>query len=350
MLLEVDLTKKIGAFSLTAQFKLTGEKHGVFGPSGSGKSTLMSLLAGLYKPDRGKIVLNGQTLFDHQKKINISPAKRRVGVVFQHSHLFPHLNVKKNLLFGWQRTQPGDRRASPEEVMKALDLEGLQRRRVNNLSGGERQRVALGRALLSFPNLILLDEPLSGLDQEFKFQIIPYLKKALDQFGIPFLFISHSLQEIRLMADNVLVFDKGPLTQMTSEELARKHLFGGQRGYVNLLHLQAPVPKGDLWSYDWEGTKLVLTEGGCNGDNLFQLGAKDITLFKHHPEATSARNILSCQVSDIFADGNRVGVELLTQSGQLVTQIVPESVRELGIQKGTRLVAVIKASAFRKLY
>ena len=127
-------------------------------------------------------------------------------------------------------------------------------------------------------------------------------------------------------------------------------MVSGSRGYANLLHLSPPRPHGDLWSYRWGGTELILTEPGEEGDNLFELGAKDITLFKRHPVATSARNLLPCRVADVFGDGNRIGVDLACNGGHLISQIVPESIHELDIRKGSEVVAVIKASAFRKLY
>lgn len=351
MELEVDVDKKIGDFSLQVAFSLAGTKCGIFGPSGSGKSTLMHILAGLLTPDRGRITLDGLSLFDSKKGINLAPQQRRVGVVFQHSHLFPHMNVRRNLMFGWQRTPAQERRITPAAITEALNLDHLLDRGVNRLSGGERQRVALGRTVLACPRLILMDEPLSGLDQELKFQIIPYLRKVLEQFDIPLLFISHSLEEIRLMTDEVLVFDQGRVEQrLAVEDLARRHLVSGSRGYANLLNLSSPQPLGDLWSYQWGNTELILAEPGGRGDNLFELGAKDVTLFKKHPEATSARNLLPCRVSDVFGDGNRIGVDLAFDGGHLISQIVPDSVRELGIKKGAEVVAVIKASAFRKLY
>ncbi|MDA3786134.1 MAG: molybdenum ABC transporter ATP-binding protein [Deltaproteobacteria bacterium] len=351
MLLEVDVAKKTGNFSFQAAFDLTGKKWGIFGPSGSGKSTLMHILAGLLTPDRGRIILDGVSLFDSEKKINLPTQQRRVGVVFQHAHLFPHMNVRRNLLYGWQRTPLAERKISPEAIIAALNLEHLLERGVDRLSGGERQRLALGRTVLSCPRLILMDEPLTGLDQELKFQIIPYLTKVLAQFDIPFLFISHSLEEIRLMTDEVLIFNQGRMEQrLPAEELARRDLVAGGRGYANLLHLSSPRLKGDLWSYQWGATELILMEGGGKGDNLFELGAKDVTLFKRHPEATSARNLLPCRVSDLFGEGNRMGVDLLVKGSHLVSQIVPESVRELDLKKGSEVVAVIKASAFRRLY
>jgi molybdate transport system ATP-binding protein len=351
MNLDVALRKNYGGFKLDVAFSLTENRCGIFGPSGSGKSTLMHLLAGLLEPDEGRIELAGQTLFDSDRRINVPPEKRRIGVVFQHAHLFPHMNVRRNLLYGWKRTPEAERRIDPQALARVLQIDQLLERGVNSLSGGERQRVALARTVLACPRLILMDEPLNGLDEELKFQIIPYLNKVFSEFAVPLLFISHSLHEMRLMADEVLVFEGGHIEQrLRAEELARRSLVTGSRGYANLLTLSAPRPQGDLWLYHWEGNELVLTESGAVGDNVFELAAKDITLFKRHPEASSARNMLPCRVAEIFGSGNRIGVELACGSGRLICQIVPDSVRELDIRQGAEVIAVVKASAFHRLY
>jgi molybdate transport system ATP-binding protein len=211
--------------------------------------------------------------------------------------------------------------------------------------------VALGRTVLACPRLILMDEPLSGLDEELKYQIMPYLKKVFSEFDLPLLFISHSLHEMRMMADEVLVFEAGGVRdRLPAEELARRSLVTGSRGYANLLTLAAPQPHGDLWLYQWGETPLILTEPGGASDNVFELAAKDITLFKRHPEASSARNLLPCRVAGLYGAGNRIGVELDCNGSRLICQIVPDSVRELDIHEGGEVIAVIKASAFRRLY
>lgn len=351
MNLEVAIKKDFGRFVLDADFALDQKRCGIFGPSGSGKSTLMHLLAGLLDPDSGRISLDGRVLFDSEKRINVVPEERRIGVVFQHSHLFPHMSVRRNLFYGWQRTPAAERRIEADALIRVLNLEPLLGRGVGSLSGGERQRVALGRTVLACPRLILMDEPLTGLDRELKYQIIPYLRQAFAEFDIPLLFISHSLEEVRLMTDEVLVFEQGrPSERLSAEELARRSLITGNRGYANLLTLNSPAPHGDLWRYLWGESELVLTEPGMSGESLFELAAKDITLFKRHPEATSARNLLSCRVTGIFGAGNRVGVELDCNGGRLICQIVPEAERELGIREGVEVIAVIKASSFRRLY
>ncbi len=351
MELKATLSKKFKDFTLEADIAVRADRCGVFGPSGSGKSTLMNLLAGLQRPDHGRIELAGRVLFDAAARIDLPPEERRIGVVFQHSHLFPHLNVRKNLFYGWQRTRASERWLDPESLIQVLDLGHLLTRGVASLSGGERQRVALARTVLSCPRLILMDEPLTGLDEALKYQIIPYLKKVFSEFDIPLLFISHSMQEMRLLTEEVLVFERGRVREsLPAEALARQQLGTGSRGYANLITLRDPRPQGDLWSYRWGGLEFIATDSGNSGDNLFELGAKDITLFKRHPEATSARNLIACRVESLFGEGNRVGVELSCPGGRLVSQIVPDSVRQLELREGTGVTAVIKASALRRLY
>jgi molybdate transport system ATP-binding protein len=350
MQLDVSVQKKQGSFQFDAEFSLTGHRIGLFGPSGSGKSTLMHLLSGLLKPDSGSIRLDDTVLFDSAAGVNLPPDKRRVGVVFQHSYLFPHMSVRRNLLYGWRRTPEQERYIQPESIIEVLNLAHLLDRGVNLLSGGERQRVALARTVLTCPRLILMDEPLTGLDEELKFQIIPYLNKVFASFAIPLLFISHSLLEMQLMTEQVLVVAKGRVAwKIATEELARSVWAESRQDYVNLLRLGRPQPQGDLWAYPWGDVRLVLTDEGDNEETIVELNAREILLFKRHPEATSARNMLPCTVRKIVSIGNRVRVELQCGSQQLSAQIVPESMRELELAEGKEVVAVIKASAFRRL-
>ena len=350
MRLTVSVQKKLGQFQFAADFDLTGRRIGLFGPSGSGKSTLMHLLAGLLRPDCGSIRLDDTVLFDSARGIDLAPEQRRVGVVFQHSLLFPHLSVRRNLLYGWRRTPEAERRIDPEAIIEVLHLGHLLDRGVNLLSGGERQRVALGRTILTCPRLILMDEPLSGLDEELKFQIMPYLNTVFSRFEMPLVFISHSLLEMRLMTEQVLVVEEGQVThQMFTEELAQSPWAAPRQGYVNLLRLGRPEGQGDLFRYPWGDVHLVLTEQADNDENIFELDAREILLCKHHPEATSARNLLPCTVRQLLRVGNRVRVELQCGTETLIAQIVPESMRELELAAGRAVVAVIKASAFRRL-
>ena len=351
MKLEVSLEKTLGDFSFSAGFTVEGRRIGVFGPSGSGKSSLMHMLAGLLKPDSGFIRLNGDALYDSTGGINQPPEKRRVGVVFQHAHLFPHMSVLRNLLYGYKRIAAKERKVDPEALIEVLNIGPLLDRSIDSLSGGERQRVALGRTVLSCPRLILMDEPLTGLDGELKYQIIPYLKKVFDEFDIPLLFISHSLNEMRLMTDTVLEFAGGRLKAQTSaHDLALRRMSNSQVGYINLLELHDPRPLDGLFAYRWGEQEIILSAGNRESVGMFELSSKDITLFKRHPEATSARNMLQCRVSKIFEAGNRSGLELDCNGQMLISQVVSEAVRDLDLRPGSEIIAVIKASAFRRLY
>jgi molybdate transport system ATP-binding protein len=342
--------KSFGAFTLDTDFTVTGEQVGIFGNSGSGKSTLVGLLAGLSTPEEGEIFLDGECLFSSSQGINVPPQRRRVGIVFQQPTLFPHLSVESNLLYGFRRCAPEHRSIDFTALVSVLKLDGLLKRGVNKLSGGEKQRVALGRAILANPRLLLMDEPLSALDDSLKFQIIQYLKSASEQFGIPYLFISHSLLEIRLMTEQVLAVAEGRVLGLTTpEQLARQRMGQSQVGYINLLKAQALRKMGGLYVYRWGNAELFVSAGDDAPSAMFELSSRDIILFKKHPEAVSARNLLKCTVADVFPSGNKVGVELRCGDQSLVAEVVVQAADELAIQAQTEIYAVVKASSFRRL-
>ncbi|MDA8126718.1 MAG: molybdenum ABC transporter ATP-binding protein [Deltaproteobacteria bacterium] len=220
MKLEVAVNKRLGRFRLEMAFICQGQRLGLFGPSGSGKTSLVGILAGLTRPDGGHIRLDGDPLYDSRRGICLRPEERRIGIVFQKPHLFPHLSVRANLLYGRKRCAAGTGGTDFDTLVELLEIGPLLERGVNHLSGGEQQRVAIGRAVLANPRLLLMDEPLSGLQVRLKAQIIPYLREVGERFGIPYLFISHSLTEMRLMVDQTLVVDQGRVvTQVRPEDL-----------------------------------------------------------------------------------------------------------------------------------
>ena len=350
MELSVNVAKSFGEFTLRADFTLKGDRLGVFGASGSGKSTLVNLLAGTMAPDDGTILLDGECLYSRSERINVAPERRRIAMVFQDPHLFPHLSVRNNLLYGYKRCVPEDRRIELDSVVEVLKLADLLDRGVSNLSGGEQQRVAIGRAVLANPRLLLMDEPLSALDDQLKFQIIPYLKGVCEEFAIPFVFITHSLVEMRLMAERVIVFEKGGIVQQaTADQLARQRMGTSQVGYINLFRLKDSRRVDGLTAYRWGDGELLLTTGPTGEEGLFELSSRDIILFKRHPEAISARNLLQCRVVSAFEVGNRTGLELECGGGRLVAEIARMAAEELDIREGGEVFAAVKASAFRKL-
>ncbi|MEI8032893.1 MAG: molybdenum ABC transporter ATP-binding protein [Chlorobiaceae bacterium] len=350
MKLHIDIEKTLGRFSLQVATDLSGERLGIFGDSGSGKTTLIHLVSGLLRPDRGEIHLDGECLFSSRKGVDLSPEKRRIAIVFQQAMLFPHLSAKNNLLYGYNRQRDAERSIRPEALIELLQLEPLLHRRVRHLSGGEKQRIALGRAVLANPRLLLMDEPLSALDDTLRFQIIPYLKSVSEEFWIPYLFISHSMTEMRLMAEQVIVVKGGRLAQETTPEgLARARMAESQGGYLNLLRLEDPVEQNGLVSWSWGRNKLLVSAGRIESRSLFELSSREIILFKKHPEAISARNLLECTVKEMFDSDGRVGVVLSANGDQLVAEIVRTASDELGVEPGTTLFAAFKASAFRQL-
>lgn len=351
MQLDVSLSKSFPGFKSSFDFSLTSSRCGVFGPSGNGKSTLMHLLAGLLEPDSGSIVLNDHPIYDSSMGINLPPEQRRIGVVFQHAHLFPHMSVSKNLFYGMKRIPASEREINPDSLITILQLENLLNRPVSKLSGGERQRVALGRTILACPKLILLDEPLSGLDSRLKYEIIPQLRKVFEEFSIPFLFISHSLQEMRMMTEEVLVIEQGRIAQqLSTEELARTSLGSGGRGYNNILELTEPEDVGKLLSYKWGEASLMLLKTQNQSAGTFCINSRDILLFKKDPEATSARNMLHCTVQNTYETDWLTGIELNCRGQTLIAEIVPQSLKELNLKPGSEIVAVFKASAFERLW
>lgn len=350
MELRVDVQKNFGSFSFAADFTARGESTGVFGSSGSGKSTLVNLIAGLQKPDSGVIMIDGETLFDNSRRLNIPVEERRVGMVFQHPNLFPHLSVKRNLLYGYRRCPSQHRRIVLSDLVDVLEIGHLLDRGVNNLSGGEKQRVSIGRTVLSNPRLLLMDEPLSALDDNLKYQIISYLKNVSKRFGIPYLFISHSLKEMRLMANQVLVVEDGRIAeQMPTEQLALSRMGHSLIGYINILKLHDPELRHELHAYPWGDGELLIVAGEGQPGTLFELSSRDIILLRGFPHAISARNLLKCTVVDAFPSGHRIGVKLDCGGEHLVAEVTLPAARELEIEAGRELYAAIKASAFRQI-
>jgi molybdate transport system ATP-binding protein len=218
-MLALDVEKRLGEFFIKVSFESTGGVTGLFGASGAGKTTLMSMIAGLIAPDRGRIVLDHATLFDSASGIDVPAHRRRIGYVFQEGRLFPHLSVAANLDYGRRMHGLAHDGAEMEHVVALLDIGSLLDRRPGRLSGGERQRVAVGRALLMRPRLLLLDEPLGSLDTTRKREILPYLEKLRDDARVPMVYVSHNAAELSRLATSVVRLDAGRVAAVGGTEL-----------------------------------------------------------------------------------------------------------------------------------
>ena len=208
-MLRVDVSKQLGDFKLEAAFESEGRVTGLFGASGAGKTSLINMIAGLLKPDRGIIAVDGETLDDTAAHVHVPPYRRRIGYVFQDARLFPHLDVRRNLDYGRRMNGLADDPAARARVTDLLDIGHLLDRRPGKLSGGERQRVALGRALLAKPRLLLLDEPLGALDESRRAEILPYLVRLRDEARIPMVYVSHDAAEMRQLATQIVLLQRG---------------------------------------------------------------------------------------------------------------------------------------------
>jgi molybdate transport system ATP-binding protein len=211
-MLRVDVAKQLGEFKIEAAFESQGRVTGLFGASGAGKTSLINMIAGLLRPDRGSIAIDDEVLDDTATRVHIPAHRRRIGYVFQDARLFPHLDVRENLDYGRRMNRLADDPAQRKRITDLLDIGDLLERRPGQLSGGERQRTALGRALLSKPRLLLLDEPLGSLDEGRKVEILPYLVRLRDEANVPMVYVSHDAAEMRQLATQIVMLRNGKVT------------------------------------------------------------------------------------------------------------------------------------------
>jgi molybdate transport system ATP-binding protein len=347
MSLEVRLSHRLGDFTLEAAFTAHGPVTALFGPSGAGKSSLVSAIAGLSRPRHGHIALDGRLLTE-TPHLFVPPEQRRIGVVFQDTRLFPHMSVADNLLFGWRRAAAKADSATISHVVDLLGLGGLLRRRPRKLSGGEKSRVALGRVLLASPGLLLLDEPLASLDASRRGEILPYLERLARQEKLPMLYVSHQIDEVARLADEVVVLEGGKVKAQgpVSELLTDLGAVAGvpPLGAVFDATVKAHRPDG-LTTLAFGGGLLHLSRlPQAPGTSLrVRLRAEDILLALEEPQAISANNVLLCRIRAIRADDTDADVALVCGAAHLVSRITRASLARLGLEEGRTVYAVIKS-------
>lgn len=349
MSLHVALHHRFAGLALDVGFDAPPGVTALFGRSGSGKTTVVNAVAGLLRPDRGRVVADGAVVLDTDARINLPPHRRRMGYVFQDARLFPHLTVRQNLLYGrWFAPKgPG---AELDRVVDMLGLGALMARRPGALSGGETQRVALGRAILSRPRLLLMDEPLAALDDARKEEILPYLERLRDTLHLPILYVSHSLAEVARLATTVALIEGGRLTAFgpTAQVLAEAPGVSLREAGA-VLTLRVAAHEGDgLARLEGAAGRLWLPGIAAPVGTPIRLRvlAQDVMLARARPEGVSALNILPVTIRDVRPDGAAGALVVLDAGGEVVlSRITRRSAAALGLVSGVRLFAVLKAVA-----
>lgn len=360
-MLEVDVRRAFPGFSLDLKFTAgPGHITALFGRSGSGKTTLVNMLAGLERPDDGRIALNGRVLFDAAAGIDVPPERRRLGYVFQDDRLFPHLDVRRNLTYGLPLVPPEERRVDYDQVVELLGLGPLLSRRPGRLSGGEKQRVQIGRALLTSPRLLLMDEPLANLDAPRRAEILPFVESLRDELAMPVVYVSHNMEEIVRLADTVVLLSDGkaaavgPVEEVMSRLDLRPLTGRYEAGAVLAAVVTGHDESDQLTTLGFPGGVLLVSRLDLEpGARLrVRVRARDVSLALEPPEDISVLNVIAATVAQVGTEeGPQVDV-LLDLGGPdgderspLWARVTRRSARELGLVPGKPVHALIKSVA-----
>ncbi|MDR3517981.1 MAG: molybdenum ABC transporter ATP-binding protein [Azospirillaceae bacterium] len=357
MILDVDITCRLGAFTVDAQFTGAGGVTALFGHSGAGKSSLVNMIGGLLRPDRGHITLDGRALFDSKHHIHLPPNRRRISYVFQDARLFPHLSVRNNLLYGRWFTPAGERWAQFAPIVELLGIGDLLQRRPSTLSGGEKQRVAIGRALLASPRLLLMDEPLASLDADRKAEILPYIERLRDELKLPIVYVSHALDEVIRLAGTLVLLESGrvvaagPVADVMRRLDVRRLTGQDHPRTVIDTRIEDHDTRFGLTRLTFDGGVLQVPYLALPVGTAVRVAIRDrdIGLAVTRPQGVSLINILPGTVVDIAdtADESEAHADVLVQIGrwQLVARISRLSAHDLDLAPGKPVFALFKAMA-----
>jgi molybdate transport system ATP-binding protein len=352
--LEVRVEKRFPAFVLAANIEAGRGITALFGRSGAGKTSVVNMIGGLVRPDHGKIVAQGRVLFDERRAIDLPPRQRRIGYVFQDGRLFPHLSVHHNLLYGRRFTPKSQHYVECDAVIELLGIAHLLERRPASLSGGERQRVAIGRALLVSPRLLLMDEPLASLDAQRKGEILPYIERLRDEMGIPIVYVSHAIEEVVRLADTLVVLSEGKVAASgTVPELMGRldlHPLTGryEAGAVIEARIVRHDPQWDLSMLAFAGGELIVPRLDQPLGTAFRvrIRARDVALSLRPIEGISIRNCFPCQVVEIRQGaGPLAEVRVNVQGTPLIARLTRHAVKDLDLHPGDRVFALVKSIA-----
>ncbi len=356
-MLEVEVRHRFPAFALDVAFAAPAGVTALFGRSGSGKTTVVNALAGLLRPQSGRIVADGETLFDAARGVHLPPHRRRVGYVFQDARLFPHLSVRQNLRYGrWfaPRAARGPGRGPDmDDVVEMLGVGHLLDRRPGMLSGGEKSRVAIGRALLAAPRLLLMDEPFAALDEARKAELLPYLERLRDAAAAPILYVSHSAAEVARLATTVVLLDEGRVVEVGP---AADVLTSLSAATALGVREAGAVLTGVVVRHDADGISEIAISAGAlfvphvaapvGATVRIRIQAHDVILAPEPPGLISALNVLPATVAAV-REGRGPGViaQLSVGRDRLLARITRRSAQALGVEEGRRLYAIVKAVA-----
>ncbi|MBS0123476.1 molybdenum ABC transporter ATP-binding protein [Thetidibacter halocola] len=352
MTLSVDLTHRFAGFSLNVAFDAPPGVTVLFGRSGSGKTSVVNAVAGLFAPEQGRIVLDKTLLFDATSRVSVPVHRRRLGYIFQEGRLFPHLTVRQNLAYGRWFAPKEANHADLGQIVDLLGIGPLLDRRPGALSGGEKQRVAIGRALLSAPRMILADEPLAALDDARKAEILPYLERLRDVMQVPMLYVTHSAAEVARLATTVVVLEGGRVIRQggAAEVLADPLVTPtGIRAVGAVLEARVKVHHADgLTELEAGNQSLFLPRVPQSPGSALRIRipAQDVILARHRPDGLSALNILRGTVRHVRAgEGPGALVTLDTSAGPVLARVTRRSAQALGLVEGVEAWAIIKTVA-----
>lgn len=351
-MLDLDVRLRVGAFALEAAFTTGAGITALFGRSGSGKTTVLNVIAGLVRPESGRVAVGGRVLLDASRGIDLPPHRRRVGYVFQEGRLLPHLTVRHNLLFGSLFSRNKKPVLGFAQAVELLGLGHLLERRPAALSGGEKQRVAIGRALLADPELLLFDEPLASLDAPRKAEILYYIERLRDEVRIPIVYVSHSLDEVVRLADALVLMSEGrvlatgPVREMASRIELRPYLGRQEGGAVLEARVAAQDLENGLARLEFAGGALEIPDlEALPGEQVrVRVRARDVSIALSRPAGLSIRNVLAGTVVGLGEEeGASLDVQLDLGGTTLLARITRKSAQELGLRPGLAVYALIKS-------
>lgn len=354
MTLEVMLRHRLGAFSLDASFQSDGRLTALFGPSGSGKTSVVNAIAGLMRPEHGRIVVDGRVLVDTAKRLFVPGHKRRIGYVFQDARLFPHMTVRQNLAYGRFFAPRAERYANEAKMIDLLGVGHLLERKPDRLSGGEKSRVAIGRALIASPRLILMDEPLASLDEARKVEILPYIERLRDQTRVPIVYVSHSVSEVARLATDVVLLGAGKVVASgpPGAILQRLELLPDEEIGEGGALLDMTVVRHDV---TFDMTVLASPAGEIRVPGLgtavgaavrLRIRARDVMIATRRPEGLSALNVVAGRIAGIDPHGPLVDIRLDCNGQPIVARLTRQSTQALELAIGQDVFAVVKTVSF----